>query len=295
MYRKEFSAKVAALFPIFPSFDFDYVHGDEFNPWRIGFQSNYSPSLKRNLVAALISEMLQCSIQTALKKIPNDIDYGINEKRIDLEINRFFEEELDGLAAYIESPRSGTAEGVFVSNLALCRVPLSFRCLSTIANRGYLYETMAIARHILELLGWAYAVRSLATIEAAEKISPHKTIGQLNKFYPKAGKLYGFLSEHSHFMPHRHEQHVDISESNIRTISQSVLYKGYALTLATVLLDIVCALRDAYYCKNLKSSFYLSKRNPPALKTRRPTRKLILRLRNIWPKEDKHFWKYVIF
>jgi len=289
MYKKEFTAKVAELFPLLPSVDFDYAHENEFCPWRVGFQSDYSPSLKRKLIAALLSEMLQCSVQTALKKVPKNIRYGIHEKRVDKMVSQFCVEELDDLAAYIREPQHSTVEGVFVSGLTLCRIPLSFRCLLTNANRGYLYETMAIARQLLELLGWAYAVRPLPSIDAAVAISPHKTIGQLNRFYPKAGRLYGYLSEHSHFMPNRHEVHVNIIESKVGTISQSVLYKGYALTLSVVLLDIVCGLRDAYYCKNLKKSAYLSKRSPPEFKTNRPTKKLIGDLKHLWPKEDQAF------
>ncbi len=289
MYKKEITAKVAALFPLYPTVDFDYAHSNDFNPWTIGFQSNYSPSLKRKLVAAIISEMLGCSLQTALKKIPEGIDYGAQEARIDWEINGFLAGELNKLGKNIEAPGQDGTLGALASGLALCRVPLSFQCLITNANRGYLYESMAVARHILELLGWAYAVRPLLTIEAAEAINPQKTIGKLNKFYPKAGKLYGYLSEHSHFMPHRHEQHVHILDSKVATISQSVLYKGYALALAIVLLDVVCALRDEYYCDNMDDSNYLASHEPPILKQGRPTQELLFKIRALWPSEDEAF------
>lgn len=289
MYKREVARRVAELFPLYPSVDFDYAHENPFSPWRIGFQSEYSPSLKQKLIASLVSEMLDCTIQTALKKIPEDIDYGVQPKRVDKEIAQFCAQEVGLLAKYIEAPQSSKIEGTFASGLALCRVPHSFQCLLSNANRGYLYETMAIARHILELIGWAHAVRLIPTLEAAEKISPQSTIGTLNKIYPKVGKLYGYFSEHSHFMPHKHEQHVSIIEEKVGTISQSVLYKGYALALSLSLLDIICVVRDIYYCKNLRKSPYIAGRKPTRLKPRRPTKVHLARMKRVWPTEDSEF------
>ena len=289
MYKREVAKRIAELFPLYPPVDFDYAHENPHSPWRVGFHSEYSASLKQKLIASLISEMLDCTLQTALKKIPENIDYGANPNRIDTENIRFCSQEIGLWASYIEAPQSSEIEGTFASGLALCRVPHSFKCLLSNANRGYLYETMAIARHILELVGWAHAVRAIPTLEEAEKIVPQKTIAALNRIYPKAGKLYGYLSEHSHFMPHKHEQHVSIVEEKVGTISQSVLYKGHSLALSLTLLDIICVVRDIYYCKNLRKSPYIASRRPTRLKQRRPTKGQIAKMKRVWPAEDDEF------
>lgn len=102
------------------------------------------------------------------------------------------------LGSLVTEGRRDPTVGEFGASIALERLPHSFFSAHLLYRLGHRYEGHAVSRHILEQIAWAYAAGPFDDVDSIASIVTTRTISSLNKFLPKAGKLYGFLSHKTH-------------------------------------------------------------------------------------------------
>jgi hypothetical protein len=88
--------------------------------------------------------------------------------------------------------------GVFGAALVLERLKPSFFSAHFLYRLGHNYEGHAVARLILEQIAWAFCAYQSDDMDFIEAIQTTKAITALKRFFPEAGKLYGFLSTKTH-------------------------------------------------------------------------------------------------
>ncbi|MDJ0845973.1 hypothetical protein [Crocosphaera sp.] len=108
----------------------------------------------------------------------------------------------------ITSERDLPSMGVFGSSVVLERLESTLFSAHLLYSLGNVYEGHAVSRVMLEQIAWAYQASGLNDREAISKIKPNQAISQLKKFLPKVGKLYGYLSKHTHIDYHRHHEFI---------------------------------------------------------------------------------------
>jgi len=91
--------------------------------------------------------------------------------------------------------------GLFAAEMALARLKPTFRSAMLLIMQGYPFEASAMCRIILEQYGYSYAVFKINDTEKILKVKASKTITNLKRLLPYAGKVYGYLSSHSHLDP----------------------------------------------------------------------------------------------
>lgn len=116
--------------------------------------------------------------------------------------------------------------GVFGSSNALQRLVSSFFSAHLLYSLGNAYEGHAVARLILEQIGWAYQAAPLIDREEIEAIKTTKSISKLKSFCPDAGELYGFLSNKTHISYDSHHEFMKVeNDCNVVKLGQDHIAK----------------------------------------------------------------------
>lgn len=171
--------------------------------------------------------------------------------------------------------------GVFRASVALERLVSSFFSTHVLYSLGNAYEGHAVARLILEQIGWAYQAAPLDNLEEIKAIKTTKSISRLTSFYPNAGKLYGFLSKKTHIDYDSHHEFIKIEDDrNVVVLGQDRTAE-YAKVLL-VLADIFVAVWEFSQYDYLPSVESVEKKdNNIILRTDRPFRE---KLNNVMDK-----------
>lgn len=107
--------------------------------------------------------------------------------------------------------RTGCCVGLMAAEFTLGRIITTYKSVAFNLVQGYVFESAALMRLILEQLAWAYAIRRSEDGSFFE-VSSTKCITGLKTIYPTAGKLYSQLSDYTHINPKLHPQFLDTSE-----------------------------------------------------------------------------------
>ncbi|MGK7959692.1 hypothetical protein [Crocosphaera sp.] len=113
----------------------------------------------------------------------------------------------------ITSDRDLPSSGVFGASVVLERLESTLFSAHLLYQLGNVYEGHAVSRVMLEQIAWAYEASLLNDLEAISKIKPNQAISKLKKFLPKVGKLYGYLSKHTHIDYHRHHEFIKVKNN----------------------------------------------------------------------------------
>lgn len=89
--------------------------------------------------------------------------------------------------------------GEWIGDLTLIRVDYSFRRAFAEADKGALFEAVAIARMILEQLAWVYVIRRVDDAKQIQKTQTTKCLGTAAAKFRTIGRLYGWMSDHVHW------------------------------------------------------------------------------------------------
>ncbi|ACB50421.1 hypothetical protein cce_1070 [Crocosphaera subtropica ATCC 51142] len=148
----------------------------------------------------------------------------------------------------ITSERDNPDMGVFGSSLVLERLESTLFSAHLLYSLGNVYEGHAVSRVMLEQIAWAYEASELNDREAISKIKPNQAISKLKKFLPKVGKLYGYLSKHTHIDYHRHHEFIKVENNqNMVVLGQERLDECamVLLNLADIFVAVwECSQRD---------------------------------------------------
>lgn len=107
------------------------------------------------------------------------------------------------------------AVGLLAAKAALIRLSATFRSAMLLVMQGYPFEAAAMCRIILEQYGFAYAVFKIDDPEEISRIKSSKTISNLKRLLPYAGKTYSYLSSHTHLAPKGTRHYVDRENGNV--------------------------------------------------------------------------------
>jgi hypothetical protein len=107
-----------------------------------------------------------------------------------------------------------------------------------LANRGLLLEVLPILRLAVEMMAWSLAAFNLASEEQVKRLNAQRCLSKLKAAYPKAGEIYGYLSEFSHWRFVVHSSFLKIEGERVGVLSVSCQYRAMSLALSVVVLDL---------------------------------------------------------
>lgn len=228
----------AKHFPIFSYEDYDFTF--KRGAWPIGLKSTFPEELIRRIGAAMISlQMGNRAIDYTYKTYLKDRSYQMNDgSRLDLRISREIKNKtklLSGLVSEVTELGPKT-DGQFICEWTFLRIPFSIEFLLSCSNRGAFFESAAIARMILEQIAWASSVDHYEEVEPIQKTSATKSIGQLKDKVESAGRLYGWLSVHTHWAYDGHIKAMHIEDGKTLSLFATSKFKATSLVLTALML-----------------------------------------------------------
>ena len=137
--------------------------------------------------------------------------------------------------------------GRFGAEISLYRVPYIIKNARLLADRGVLLETVPLLRQALEMISWSYVAFDEKTPENVDKLKAQNCIGTLKKIYPKAGRLYGYLSQFTHWGRSIHSYFIGVKEGKGAVLNASVEHRAISLALCLAVLDVFLETLRALY------------------------------------------------
>jgi hypothetical protein len=254
-------------FPIFSREDFDFCL--DHSPYPIGLKSTYPEELVRRVAAALVSfragnSGIDYTYKRYLKEHKYELDDG---SRLDLRISREIKSSMHLLDALIFQTTAveGKRRGEVVAEWTFLRIPFAVKSLLSSAHQGALFESVAIARMILEQIAWATKIDAYESDKDIQNTSSTKSISALSKYCCCAGPLYGWLSDHAHWAYEAHVKAWRVEEGELSTLLATSEFKAkvLALTILTAAVAIRTFVRLKEEC--IEKVFQRTQGVPPAL------------------------------
>lgn len=214
----------------------------------IGVDSDYPSELRVRLSAASLSfNMGNKSVDNFRKHYLAGLEYPVSPRdRLDKRIARSLKDGLQKLGAVLDDLEPSEPKlGHMVSKWTFMRIPFSFDLALTCAQRGALFECLAIVRMMLEQTAWALEVRFWDDYNAITARQAQQSLRALKSIHPGAGNFYGWLSAHAHWAYDAHVKAFHHSPGQIGMRLANPLYKAQSLGALLVLFEIVHA---AYHC-----------------------------------------------
>jgi hypothetical protein len=229
--------------PLFQLKDFDALLNQGVP---IGIDSSYPSELRVRLSAASISyQMGNKSIDHVIKHYFKDFSYEQSPaNRLDKRISSTLKSELGRLHNVLgQLAPEDSVLGQLAAKWTFIRVPFSFDLAITCAQRGALFECLAIVRMILEQIAWSLDVCLLDDFRTITSRTAHQSIRALKAIHPSGGKFYGWLSAHAHWAYDAHIKAFEAGDGKIGMRLANPLYKAQALGATLVLFAIA---QEAY-------------------------------------------------
>jgi hypothetical protein len=231
--------------PLFQRRDFE-ISFNKF--WPIGIDSDYPSDLRVRLSAASASyQMGNKSIDSVVKRYFKDFACeSSSADRLDKKISRSLKEafgKLDEAIGPLAPERP--VLGQMVAKWTFMRIPFSVDLAITCAQRGALFECLAIVRMILEQIAWSLDIRLLDDFRAITSRQASQSIGAIKPIHPSVGQFYGWLSAHAHWTYDAHIKAFQATNETIGMVLANPLHKAQALGAVLVLFDIA---QEAYRC-----------------------------------------------
>ncbi|WP_027682562.1 hypothetical protein [Rhizobium leguminosarum] len=244
------SEQLRAAFPVFMQKDFESPVNNA--AYKVGVDKSYPADLRKMISAAVLTYQLNNkSIDYVLRRYLKGKDY--TEKSVEERVDRVYQHACLAQASLLQKmlekyPQLTQREpriGEWIGDLTLMRISYSLQRAFGEANRGALFESVAIARMILEQLAWTVAVRDSDDPIKVQKLPATKSIGVLSIKSPAAGRLYGWMSDHAHW---GYEAHYKVITSE-NGFSEAWLFNHQfkAIAYAMLIALTVILTQVAYY------------------------------------------------
>lgn len=238
---------LVSQFPLFQMRDFDVLLNQGLP---IGIDSEYPSELRARLSAASLSfNMGNKSVDHFRKHYLANLKYPVSSPdRLDKKIADSIKDELQELYKILEDLEPPEPKlGHMVAKWTFTRIPFSFGHSLTCAQRGALFECLAIVRMILEQAAWALEIRNSDDFNEITTRQAQQSLRSLRSVHPAAGNFYGWLSAHAHWTYDAHIKAFFHQPGQIGMRLADPLYKGQALGALLVLFDIVRAAYDRLF------------------------------------------------
>ncbi|PZM09579.1 hypothetical protein [Rhizobium tubonense] len=210
-------SRLQAAFPLFMQKDFETPVNNV--PYEVGVDNDYPAGLREMISAATVTYYLQNKsidhvLRTYLKDMKYEEDPGGNV-RLDRSFKRVCLRQIEqiGDAVRMYPPLLGRTPtvGEWIGDLTLVRISYSFDRAFAEADKGALFECVAIARMILEQIAWICVIRSFDDVEKIKRTPTTKCIGPTTSKFSSFGRLYGWMSDHVHW---DYEAHIKVITKN---------------------------------------------------------------------------------
>ncbi|AVA23280.1 MULTISPECIES: hypothetical protein [unclassified Rhizobium] len=260
------SSKLRAAFPLSMRKDFEVPVNR--SAYQVGVDKHYPARLREMISAAVLTYSLQNkSVDNIYRKYFKDKPYSEDpggDARLDRLYRRSCREQTTCLDEILKwYPKLLTREpsiGEVIGDLTLIRVLYSFERAFSEADKGALFEAVAIARMILEQVSWVFAVHGLDDGEVIKKTKTTKSIATTTAKFPQVGRLYGWMSDHAHWSYGAHMKViVEDDESATSALLASSEFKAiaYAMLIALTFLvsEIVASILGSYLALSSAEEF----------------------------------------
>ncbi len=213
--------------------------------WAVYLPDNpiFREKIVNNIKASVLSGYTGISVNTALSyvkdsQITNDFDGFESIDDCKDYCNKIIEDLFNTLMKIDPSEK---IQVELIRN-AFARLEASFEATIFLSYEGFNYETKSIIRLIMENLNFIYQVgcvdnnkeTSIGMFCKNHKIS-NTNFNEIKKFYPNVdlGKLYGLLSNYSHFDPKTQNTMFTwgASEAQVYLKSKQYIYENYFLLI----------------------------------------------------------------
>lgn len=157
-------------------------------------------------------------------------------------ILRSIYEDVAAIAGRLQSVPSSDTLGHVCAKSALCRLEATFKAAYGLIRRGYIFETDAVIRMLLEQLAWAHEAYTKSDQDVVQ-LNPTKCITPFKAAFKNAGTFYGELSEGAHIDPSVVQDYVRFHKQGSEVVARShgdSQHSGYYYSaLASVYLEVV--------------------------------------------------------
>lgn len=226
--------------PLFPFDDFDSAVG-ALGGLPVGIKSSYPVEYVRRVTAAVISYQLSLSsIDYAKKRYVIDEERPeTNSDRLDIRITNAIEDGTNSIFKHVvELAHLGDENvGTFMAQVTFVRARASIAGMLTCANRGMLFEAIAIARMLIEQIAWAVSAVGNDDADAVKRIAATKAIKKLRTAHRSAGDFYGWLSDYAHWAYHAHLSVLSVEDGKPKAVLASCIFKCRALMVSLIVTD----------------------------------------------------------
>lgn len=218
----------------------------------VGVNSNYPARLREMVSAATITFFLQNNSidhvrKTYLKDVKYEEDPGGNA-RFDRKFRHLC---LSDLSAAIELLKAYPAlldrparVGEWIADLTLVRSAYSLERAFAEADKGALFEAVAIGRMMLEQISWSLAVRAMDDVAEIKGTKVTKAITQSSRSVPSIGRLYGWMSDHVHWEYSAHLKAITSRDDQAAALFASSEFKAIAYSMLIALTQIAVDVVD---------------------------------------------------
>ncbi|HEV7255169.1 MAG TPA: hypothetical protein VGN97_18945 [Mesorhizobium sp.] len=243
MSEEDDVSEVSAAFPLYMRDELEVAVNRM--GYVIGVNKSYPARLREMVSAAAITYQLQnASIdhvrRTYLKNLSYEEDPG-GQQRLDRPYKRacieLFSASVDFLKQYPPVLRREPLLGEWIGDLTIIRCSYSFERAFAEADKGALYECVAIARMILEQISWVLCVRLLDDVDVIASKRATKSVGEAARQFPFLGRLYGWMSEHAHWAYGAHLKAITHDEDRAGAMLASSEFKAIAYAMLIVLTE----------------------------------------------------------
>lgn len=211
----------------------------------VGVPIDAPETLKRNVVAAIKATYMNfSSIDYVVKRYGQQWKFPPSSAET-IELVNSLREMSQKVTEMVEALSAGIARpehmGLFAAEMALIRLDASFRSAILLIRHGYPFEAAAICRLILEQLGWILTVHGKTELDDIISVKPQSTIGRLKALLPKAGRIYGILSNQAHMDPKDNRHYVGYDSEK-----GSAVVRFYLPEETKIILNALRVLTDLY-------------------------------------------------
>jgi len=165
--------------------------------------------------------------------------------------------------------------GQWVGLGALNRLTETFAAASVLFRVGAVFEAHALCRLILEQMAWAHKIRNIDD-DSIFQVSPPGAISSLKLLFPRVGRLYGELSQHTHIAPRLTTTYLRVLENQHSVTKLSTNRTASTVGLLAILADIYAVVSEIMLAQFL-SEFTFIEPGPDGLtpKVDRPSTRAI--------------------
>jgi hypothetical protein len=236
-------------FQIQSQVDLDFVIGQK-RGCPVGMERSSPAAFKRRVLAAKLSyEMQLSSIDYTLKRYVDQELYEKDDVSLGETISHYLRTASNVLMSELKKlhTQGEMPFGILGAELTLFRVPHALDTARMLSNRGLLLEVLPLLRMCLEMIAWAHTAYYVSDNDAVVELRAQSCISSLKETYKSAGKIYGLLSQFTHWGHAIHRHFIGVDEANTWVVEASVRYRAISLALCLVILDIyVEVIRKVY-------------------------------------------------